>query len=78
MNAKEQLLREIQNAPESIVTQLLEILQSLKQQFKEQQTSEIINYSSPQNLDNDPLLSVIGIFDTEAISSVQIDKELYE
>lgn len=74
MNAKEQLLQEIQNAPESIINQLLEILQFLKQQ----QTSELINYSSPQNLDSDPLLAVIGIFDTEAISSVQIDKELYE
>lgn len=78
MNAKEKLLLEIQDAPESVITKVLEIVESLKQQSDTVKDSEIINKNSSKNLEVDPLLSVIGIFDAEAISSTEIDRELYD
>lgn len=78
MNTREKLLLEIQDLPESVVNKMLEILQSLKQQTKEKQTLANVDTNPISHLENDPLLSVIGIFDSEAISSTEIDEELYE
>ncbi|MGK7932674.1 MAG: hypothetical protein AB4041_14755 [Microcystaceae cyanobacterium] len=76
INAKEKLIQEIENAPESVVIQLLEILTSIK---RSPQKTQLKNTESSlsQDIDDDPLLEVIGIFDGEAMSSEEIDQELY-
>lgn len=79
MKTKEQLLLEIENASDSIVSQLLDFCLFIKYKKGEIDSflSEKVTTEDHNILENDPLLSVIGIFDSKPINSEDIDQELY-